>query len=232
MPKQKTLEVDGKQVIVSRKPIKHIYLRTNKQGEVMVSAPSRISDAAVRNIIREKSDWINGQILKQQSRPQKPKPEFKNGERHHFLGQEYTLHKVESRGTGRISINSSGIIEMFVPNNASAQYCYNLIWRWYKNELLKLLPPLMEKWQATLGVTASEYRLRKMKSRWGSCNTITRRIWLNLELIKKPAACIEYVVVHELAHLIERGHNARFKAIMDAHLPNWRELRQELRCAE
>jgi predicted metal-dependent hydrolase len=103
--------------------------------------------------------------------------------------------------------------------------------RWYRRELKKLIPPLLKKWQAALGVQIAEWGIRRMKTRWGSCNAKARRIWLNLELAKKPAPCLEYLVVHELAHLIERRHNDRFVAILDRHLPQWRLHREELNSA-
>ncbi len=100
--------------------------------------------------------------------------------------------------------------------------------QWYRQHLRALIPSLLEKWQAVLGVRANEFGIRKMKTKWGTCNIEARRIWVNLELAKKPASCLEYIVVHELTHLLERNHTDRFKAIMDRHLPTWRMSRKEL----
>ncbi|MCX6629223.1 MAG: DUF45 domain-containing protein [Candidatus Solibacter sp.] len=106
-----------------------------------------------------------------------------------------------------------------------------ILHRWYRQQLRQIIAPMMEKWQPVLGVPATECRIKKMKTRWGTCNEDARRIWLNLELAKKPVQCIEYVMVHELVHLLERHHSDRFVAIMDRNLPQWRVLRQELNAA-
>ena len=103
--------------------------------------------------------------------------------------------------------------------------------RWYREHLRELIPPLLAKWEPILGVQAADWRIKKMKTKWGACSVEARRIWLNLELAKKPARCLEYIVVHELVHLIERHHNDRFIRLMDKHLPLWRQYRQELNAA-
>ena len=102
---------------------------------------------------------------------------------------------------------------------------------WYRQQLKTLIPPLLQRWEKALNVQAADWAIKKMKTKWGTCNTEARRIWLNLELIKKPAQCLEYLIVHELVHLVERCHNDRFIALMDRHLPNWRQYRQELNAA-
>jgi len=103
--------------------------------------------------------------------------------------------------------------------------------RWYRQQLKELIPPLLEKWQSVLGAQIAHWGIKKMKTKWGACNFEARSIWLNLELAKKPVQCLEYIVVHELVHLIERHHNDRFVSIMDKHLPQWRLHRQELNSA-
>ena len=99
---------------------------------------------------------------------------------------------------------------------------------WYRKELRELIPPLIAKWEPILGVRVNEFGIKKMKTRWGSCNPEVKRIWLNLELAKKSPTCIEYVLVHEMAHLLERSHNETFVAYMDKFLPNWRAIKAEL----
>jgi predicted metal-dependent hydrolase len=103
--------------------------------------------------------------------------------------------------------------------------------QWYRQQLKELIPPLIQKWQAALGVNVEDWGVKKMKTRWGTCNIEARRIWLNLELAKKPVQCLEYIVAHEIVHLIERHHNDRFISILDKHLPHWRLHRQELNSA-
>ena len=99
---------------------------------------------------------------------------------------------------------------------------------WYRAQLKALIPTLLEKWQPVLGVQARHWGVKKMKTKWGSCNTVAKRLWINLELAKKPTMCLEYIVVHELVHLIERSHSDRFTALMDGFLPNWRSCRETL----
>ncbi len=103
--------------------------------------------------------------------------------------------------------------------------------RWYRERLRELVPPLLAKWEPILGAHAADWRIKKMKTKWGACSVNARRIWLNLELAKKPARCLEYLVVHELVHLVERRHNDVFTQMMNQHLPLWRQRRQELNSA-
>lgn len=99
---------------------------------------------------------------------------------------------------------------------------------WYRRNIKKEIPQLLEKWQKIIGVTASDWGVKNMKTRWGTCNIEDKRIWLNLQLVKKPFECLEYVMVHELVHLLEKNHNKIFISYMDEFLPNWRKIKEEL----
>ena len=103
-----------------------------------------------------------------------------------------------------------------------------MLLHWYREQLKTLIPPLLEKWQPVLGVQVAGWGVKRMKTKWGSCNAASRRLWFNLELVKKPVPCLEYIVVHELLHLLERHHNERFAALLDTHVPQWREYREML----
>ena len=116
-------------------------------------------------------------------------------------------------------------LDLFVRPGTDAEQREAVLLRWYREQLKALIPPLLEKWQPILGVQVADWGIKKMKTKWGSCNPDARRIWLNLELAKKPVQCLEYIVVHELVHLLERHHNERFTALMDRHLPHWRSRR-------
>ena len=214
---------------INRKPIRHVYLRVCPQtGEILISAPFRISDENILKIITHKAAWLRKQ---QQAISKRCKPaelHYSTGERHLFLGREYPLTVRNCSGAGRVEVSSAGGIEIFAPPGASRDYLKNMILRWYRKELISIAEPMRLKWQEKMGVYASELRIRKMRTRWGSCNTQKKRIWLNLELAKKNPNCIEYVMVHELAHLIERGHTKTFWAVVEMHLPNWRQLRMQL----
>ena len=225
---QNKLEIDGLNVEVRRKPIKHFYLRIcQQQGHVLVSAPLRSSDRAIKQLVSSKASWLRAQIQKFQTLPSKPEPLFENGDLHYFLGQPYTLALREGKIPAKILLTGN-IIELYAPLTASPQYRERALDKWYKQRFYELLPALIEHWQGIIPVRAKNWRLRKMKSRWGTCNTVAQRIWLNLDLIKKPLPCLEYVLVHELVHLIERGHNQRFYALMTQFLPDWQKRRKQL----
>ena len=221
------LHTDEFSLLLVRKAIRHIYLRVCPQtGKIRVSAPHQVSEAAILEAVAHKRDWLHRQsaILKARYKSL----EYTDGERHLFLGREYSLKIRKGAGAGQVALNTAGEIEMLLPAEAGPAYRKNLLRRWYRNELLRLAEGLRTAWQEKMGVAAAELRVRSMRTRWGSCNTLKRRIWLNLELAKKKQACIEYVLVHELAHLIERGHTKKFWAVVEKHLPHWRQLRAEL----
>jgi hypothetical protein len=151
-----------------------------------------------------------------------------SGESHHFLGQRYRLRIVyHDSPTGLVRATKSAI-ELHIRRDTAVEERTRVLLRWYREELKRLVAPLVEKWQVALGVQAASWGIKKMKTKWGTCNAGDRRIWMNLELAKKPRRCIEYVVVHELVHLLERHHNDHFIELMNRHLPEWRAQRQEL----
>lgn len=153
-----------------------------------------------------------------------------NGESHYFLGKRYRLrvHEHEHEAASKVAIRGIAILDLFVRAGADTDQREKVLSRWYREQLKALVPPLMKKWQLLTGVQASEWGIKKMKTKWGSCNTNTGRIWLNLELAKKPVQCLEYIVVHELVHLLERNHTERFSSLMDGFLPDWRARRNQL----
>jgi predicted metal-dependent hydrolase len=118
-----------------------------------------------------------------------------------------------------------------VRRESSAEHRERVLQHWYRQQLKELIPPLLQKWQTALDVQANEWAIKKMKTKWGACNVKVRRIWLNLELAKKPVQCLEYIIVHELVHLLERHHNDKFLALMNEYLPQWRSRRSELNAA-
>jgi len=120
------------------------------------------------------------------------------------------------------------LIELHVRRGTNARQRERVLRRWYRQQLKEMIPPLVGKWQEVLGVRIAEWGIKKMKTRWGTCNPDARRIWLNLELAKKPSQCLEYILVHELTHLVERHHDDRFISLMNRNLPNWRQNRQVL----
>ena len=225
------ITVSGIRVQIVRKAIKNLHLGVYPpEGRVRVAAPIAVSDDAVRLAVVGKLGWIKRQRTKFKAQLRQSEREMVSGESHYFLGQRYRLRVVCKDGPPGVLIRSR-ILELHVSQKASAREREQVLQRWYRHQLRELIPPLLLKWQATLDVKVAECRVRKMKTKWGSCNAAARRIWLNLELAKKPVQCLEYLIVHELAHLIQRHHNDNFISLMDEHLPQWRLYRQELNCA-
>jgi predicted metal-dependent hydrolase len=227
------ITVSGLRVSVVRKAIKNLHLGVYPpNGRVRVAAPLAVTDDAVRLAVIGKLGWIKRQQARFKSQPRQSEREMVSGESHYFLGRRYRLRVIQNdKGTFRVVLRNRSTIELQVPAQSSAAQREQVLQRWYRQQLRALIPPLLEKWQSVLGVQVSECRIKKMKTKWGACTAEARRIWLNLELAKKPVQGIEYIVVHELAHLIERHHNDRFIAIMDKHLPQWRLNQQELNAA-
>jgi len=223
------LTVSDIQVQVVRKDIKNLHLGVYPpSGRVRVAAPRVISDEAVRLAIIDKLGWIKRQQAKFADQPRQSKREMVNGESHYFLGRRYRLRVREQAGPARVARRGLGTIELFVRPGTDAERREALLQRWHREQLRVLIPPLLEKWQAALDVQVTDWGIKRMKTRWGSCNVSARRIWLNLELAKKPVQCLEYVLVHELVHLVERHHNERFTSLMDANLPQWCQYRDVL----
>lgn len=219
-------------VAVVRKAIKNLHLGVYPpDGRVRVAAPLRVSDAAVRVAVIGKLRWIRRQQAAFEHQERESERELVSGERHYFLGRRYRLEVVEAVGPARVVLRNQKTLALHMRPGWERQQCEALLHRWYRERLRELVPPLIEKWQAALGVEAAGWGIKKMKTRWGSCNAASRRIWLNLELAKKPPECLEYLVVHELVHLLVRHHDDRFNALMDRHLPRWRLARRALNAA-
>ncbi|WP_199753711.1 M48 family metallopeptidase [Corallococcus sp. AB018] len=219
-------------VAVVRKDIKNLHLGIYPpDGRVRVAVPLVVSDAAVRVAVISKLRWIKRQRAAFERQDRESKREMVGGESHFFLGQRYRLDVVESQGPGHIVLRNRRTLELHTRPGWDTRRREQLLHRWYRERLREIIPPLVDKWQSALGVEVAAWGIKKMKTRWGSCNAEARRIWLNLELVKKPPECIEYLVVHELVHLIVRHHDDRFTALMDRHLPRWRLVRRTLNVA-
>jgi predicted metal-dependent hydrolase len=224
--------IQGLRVEIVRKEIKNLHLGVYPpDGRVRVAAPVRVSDDAVRRAVIGKLGWIKRQRAGFEDQPRQSEREMVNGESHYFMGRRYRLRVIPQNGPAKVLVRNKATIELHARPEMNPRQRELVLSLWYRRQLRELIPPLMEKWQATLGVQVNECRIKKMKTKWGACNAGARRIWLNLELAKKPAQCLEYIVVHELVHFIERHHNERFLSTMDKHLPQWRLHRRELNSA-
>lgn len=221
--------VGNLQVSVLKKAVKNLHLNVlPPHGKVRVSVPPSMDDDAIRVFIASKLPWINRQIEKFKSQPRESKREYMTGESHYFQGKRYLLHIVESEGRAKVEIRNKKYLDLHIRKDSSSAERERVLTEWYRKELKKQVPVLLEKWEKIMGVKANEWRVKYMKTKWGTCNSQAKRIWLNLELAKKPLRCLEYIIVHELAHLLERSHNERFVAYMDKFMPEWRVRKEEL----
>jgi len=229
---KRQITVNGMPVEIVRKGIKNLHLGVYPPyGRVRVAVPLRVSDDAVRLAVVGKLGWIKRQRARFAAQPRQSEREMGSGESHYFLGQRYRLRVSKQDGPMKVVMRNKFTIELHVRRELNAVQRERVLNRWYREQLRELIPPLLEKWQSRLGVQANQWAIKKMKTKWGACSVGARRIWLNLELAKKPVQCLEYIVVHELIHLLERHHNDTFTAIMNEVLPQWRARRAELNAA-
>ena len=226
------LTVGDEEIDVFRKRIKHIHLVIYPpDGRLRISAPLRVDDATLSVFVLSKTNWIRKQranLLTSQSQRIQPELQYVSGENHFYRGQSYLLNIIHQKSRCQVDLGDSRNIDVYINEHANKDQRRKVLTEWYRDQLKQLIPPLIEKWQPVIDVEVKEWGVKKMKTRWGTCNISAQRIWLNLELIKKPTSCLEYVVVHEMVHLLERYHNARFKAYMDRFIPNWREIKSAL----
>jgi len=221
--------IGGIAVEVVRKKIRYLHIGVYPpKGRVRVAAPLRLDEEAIRLAIVSRLGWIRRKQKGFAEQERQSRREMVTGESHHFQGRRYRLRVRECAGRSSVRIAGPATLELCTASGADRDQRNAILQHWYRQELRKLLSPLLAKWEPRVGKTVAEVRIKRMKTRWGSCNADAGRIWLNLELIKKPVACVEYVLVHEMVHLHERHHNERFLERMDALMPTWRVHRDEL----
>lgn len=227
--KHHRIEVQGIPVEVVRKDIKNLHLRVYPpDGRVRVSVPRRLDDEAVRRAVISRLGWIRRkqEVLKRQVR--RSKREMITGESHYYLGRRYRLDVIEHDGPAKVTLPNCTTLELRVRSGSGRDTREAVLNRWYRRRLRELIPPLISRWEPEIGVAVAEWRIKRMKTRWGTCNIKARRIWINLEVVKKPAPCLEFILVHEMVHFRERHHNERFRELMDTLMPRWRLYRDEL----
>lgn len=216
------------EVQVTFKKIKNIHLSVMPPfGHVVVSAPERMDVETVKIYCISRLKWIREQRKFYLEQERETPREFIYNERHYFFGKKYKLDVIEAYSDIPYLVKHNRI-ELYLKPNSCFEQRRALMESCYRNELRKVLDELVEKWQGIIGVELHEYKIKKMSTKWGSCNQKDKRIWFSLELAKKPVDCIEYVVAHEMVHLIERNHNHRFFDLLDKHFPRWAQLKDEL----
>ena len=231
-----SMQLNNFPITITRKKIKNMYLRVHQDGTVSVSAPKRMSDKAIRDFVDSKSDWIEMQLKKLEERKQQvsetahtTEPSYVTGEINYLWGKPCTLLVEETTGRGSVTfVENQQSLLLRVPKNSTIEQRRYLLEEFYRQELKAAVPDLMEHYVGVVGKSPTEWRIRNMKTRWGTCNTKAGRIWLALNLAKKHPKCLEYVIAHELTHLHVPNHSKAFWARMDVYYPQWREVRKLL----
>jgi hypothetical protein len=214
---------------IVRKDIKNIHLAVYPPtGRVRIAAPLKVNEDAIRLFAISKLAWIKRNQRKFEGQVRIPQREYKHKESHNFQGRRYLLNIVETNKSPKVVLKSNKIIELHIKPETPTIKRHEIFTEWYRVQLKKQIPPIINKWEMILNVKVEDWQVKQMKTRWGSCNIEKKRIWINLELAKKPEHCLEYIIVHEMVHLLERHHNDNFLYHMDTHLPTWRQLKSEL----
>jgi hypothetical protein len=222
------LQIEDIQIELIHKNIRSLRLTVYApDGRVRVAAPLHTPAAAIEEFVLARRAWIRKHQAKFAAREQPAALAYQSGETHYYQGQAYKL-QVHEAARPRVAIREQQYLDLFVPAESTQAQREQLLTAWYRLRLKEQLPALLAHWEPIVGVQANAWAIKQMKTRWGTCNIQAKRIWLNLELIKRPLPCLEYVVVHELAHLHERYHNARFWGFMDQFMPEWRHYKAEL----
>lgn len=217
------IEIGSITIQLNRKAIKNLHISVlPPDGRVRASVPEYMTDAAMRMALIRRIPWIKKQQNNFIKQPRQSEREMVNGECHYLWGRRYRLNVVAHIGKHEAKLNR-GRLHLYVNPMVTAEQKMLVLTTYYRNVLKKRISDLLPIWENKIGVDVAAWGVKKMKTKWGSCNTQAKRIWLNLELAKKPPECLEYILVHELVHLLERNHNDRFKAHMDKLLPDWLE---------
>lgn len=227
---QSQIRVSGLRVDVIRKDIKHLHLAVYPpHGRIRVAVPLRLSEEDVRMSVVSRLGWIRRQQVRFHDQDRQSAREYVTGESHYFLGRRYRLRVKESDSSQVVVGNAT--LDLHGRKDLSPEERAEVVRDWYRAELRAILPGLVDKWSSIIGVRPSYAGIRRMRTMWGTCNGDAQRIWLNLELAKKPLSSLEYVLVHEFAHLLERRHTERFRDLMNGFMPQWRLRRDELNSA-
>ena len=226
MPVQ--LDLGGMCIDVVQKNIKNVHLSVYPPtGKVRISAPLYMELDTIRVFAISKLTWIKSQQRKMRAQDREPPREYLDRESHYLWGKRYLLKIVEKDEAPAIEVKHSKLVLQVRPDTDDARR-QEILDAWYREQLKAAVPALITKWEPIMGVKAKRFFVQRMKTKWGSCNPAARSIRLNTDLAKKPPECFEYILVHELAHLIEPTHNARFMALMELFMPKWRHLKDEL----
>lgn len=222
------LTVGGIDVDVVYKEIKNLHIGVYPpMGRVRVAAPEQLDDDQVRLAVVNRLPWIKRQRDRLRAAQRQTMREMVTGESHHVWGSRLRLKVIERPGRAHLEVDGDRLL-LYVSEGSTTKRRRELLDRWYRAQLRQALPAVIAKWEPKLGVTVPKWSIRRMKTKWGSCNRESGHIWFNVELAKKPPDTVEYLVVHEMTHLLERGHGERFVSLLDKAMPDWRARRDRL----
>ncbi|PJD92709.1 MAG: zinc metalloprotease [Legionella sp.] len=222
------IQTDEFEFTLTRKAIKRINLRIHADARIHISAPLKCPINTIQHFLEDKKDWIIKHRTRLLATPIQPEPQFHSGALHLFLGQRYPLIIHEHMAQQKIVLENNHLY-CYIKKNASADTIQSMLQVWYREQLSQLLPQLIQKWEPIIGVTVHQWSIRAMTTRWGSCHVTRKKICINLHLIQKPLSCLDYVVVHEMVHLLEASHNKRFYTLMTQFMPEWALYKEQLR---
>jgi predicted metal-dependent hydrolase len=222
------LTIRGIDIDVIYKDIKNLHIGVYPPlGRVRVAAPHRLDDEQVRLAVIQRLPWIKEQREQLRSAARQSTREMITGESHYVWGVHRRMKVVERPGRAHLELDGERLL-LYVPAGTTTERRRQLLDRWYREQLRHVIPSLIAKWELMLDVSVSRWSIKRMKTKWGSCNQETGHIWFNVELAKKPPACLEYIVLHEMAHYLQRHHDDRFTKLMERFMPNWRSVRDQL----
>ncbi|MEA5511495.1 SprT family zinc-dependent metalloprotease [Crocosphaera sp. UHCC 0190] len=214
---------------VTRKKIKNLHLTVHPpDGEVRISAPLHLNDETIRLFAISKLHWIKKNQAKFKNQPRQNKKKFISGETHYYQGKLYLLNVIYDIKIPKVEIRNNTYLDLYVREGSEQNQREQTLINWYRQQLKAEIPAIIRKWEEIMQIEVKEWGVKKMKTKWGTCNIQAQRIWLNLELIKTPKHCLEYVIVHEMTHFFERHHNEKFRQLMDQFLPHWSTYKEEL----
>ena len=214
---------------VVRKEIKNMHLSVYPPtGRVRIAVPLAVDDEVIKLFAISKLSWIKRHQRQFETQERQSPRVFLTRESHYFEGKRYLLRIIEQDTTPKVELNNKTHIDLYVRPNTTTEQRQIILNEWYRKQLKTRIPSLIEKWEKIMDVQVNDWGVKQMKTKWGTCNIEAKRIWINLELAKKPLSCLEYIIVHEMIHLQERYHNDRFLSFMEQYLPQWRFYKEEL----
>ena len=221
-------EINGISVEIIKKNIKNMHLYVQPpDGKVQVSAPKHLSDESIIMFVRTKIGWIRKQQERFKNQPRQSERQYVSGESFYVLGKQYFLQVEYSyKGNSLVLFGDKAILTVRKESTPKQREAF--IREWYREILKAEIEKYLPKWEKKTGLYCDSWQTKYMTTRWGTCNTNTKKIWFNLQLAKKPVECIEYIILHELAHLKVKNHGNDFVAILDSYMPYWRETKKKL----